>query len=59
MISISDQLVILMITGMRADTQSFRREVETGSCTHCLLERECRRRDTSDSEADRIVRREV
>ena len=36
----SEILVVLMITGTRSEVQSFRRKVDTGSSSHCLLGRE-------------------
>lgn len=47
----SERFMILVITGMRTEAQSFRREVGIGSSSHCLLGREFNRSDTSVSEA--------
>src|SRR6218665_21145 len=51
----SERLIILVITGTRAEAQSFRREVGIRSSSHCLLGREFKSSDTSASEAGKRI----
>jgi len=46
----SERLMIFVITGMRTEAHSFKREVGIGSSSHCLLGREFSRVDTSASD---------